>query len=369
MADYSKTTLYEQHKLLGAKIVPFSGWLMPLSYRSVLEEHNIVRTSCGLFDVSHMGEIFVEGDDSERFLNWLTINDVKKLKEGRGQYTAILNHEGGVIDDLLLYKLSDKKFLLCVNASNIQKDYVWISEKAHDFNVTVHDKSDEYAQFALQGPKSLDCLKNILPADELEKAATLKYTQICEVRLVNTTAYIARTGYTGEKGYEIYLKNHAAIPTWNALINGDEPVLPIGLGARDTLRLEACYLLYGNDMDETISPLEAGISWAVKIEKGPFIGRDRLVEMKEAGVPRKLIAFKLLDKGVARQGMELYLGDEKIGYVTSGSVLPTLGGSGGMALVNHNSLKVDDKFEIDVRGKRKSASVLAKPLYQAKTHS
>ena len=233
----------------------------------------------------------------------------------------------------------------------------------------VENKSSDYAQLAIQGPTSTEALKNIIADADFETAAQLPYTGICEISLFGQTALIARTGYTGEKGYEIYMPATIAEKTWRGLLSGSEKVLPIGLAARDTLRLEACYLLYGNDMNDDVTPLEAGIAWATKLDKGNFIGREQLISMKEAGVPRKVIAFKLDDKGIARGGMEIYLGEEKIGAVTSGSVLPSVGGAGGMALVNKQSVKIGDQIEIDVRGRRKTATVVKKPLYQAKTHS
>jgi aminomethyltransferase len=369
MSEDLKTPIYENHKQLGAKMVPFGGWLMPVSYQSVLTEHETVRTTCGLFDVSHMGEIFVEGAEAEKFLNWLTINDVTKLSNGKGQYTAILNEKGGMIDDLILYRLDTNHYLLCVNASNIEKDYSWVESQASKFDVKTSNQSSSYSQFAIQGPTSTESLKNILNSEDFNTASSLSYTGIAEVTIEGSPALIARTGYTGEKGYELYLKNEYAVNAWQALVNGEQKVTPIGLGARDTLRLEACYLLYGNDMNDTVTPLEAGISWATKIDKGDFVGRDALIAMKESGVPRKIIAFKLDEKGIARGGMDIYLGEQKIGQVTSGSVLPTVGGAGGMAIVDSKSVKVEDKIEIDVRGRRKSATVVKKPLYQAKTHS
>lgn len=369
MSEELKTPLYECHKELKAKMVPFGGWMMPVSYESVLSEHETVRNACGVFDVSHMGEVFVSGEEAEKFLNYITINDVSKLAPGKGQYTAMLNEDGGMVDDLILYKLEESRYLLCVNASNTDKDFSWIKKQSGTFKVSCDNKSEQYSQLAIQGPTSTEALKNILSDDDWEKAAALSYTGVCTINLNGTESLIARTGYTGEKGFEIYLPNSVAAQTWKELLSGNEPVKPIGLGARDTLRLEACYLLYGNDMDDSVNPLEAGISWATKIDKGDFIGRDKLIACKEAGVGRKVIAFKLNDKGIARGGMDIYAGEIQIGTVTSGSVLPTVGGSGGMALVSSDKVKIGDNIEIDVRGKRKSATVVKKPLYQAKTHS
>lgn len=354
---------------------------MPVSYTSVLNEHHAVRQGCGLFDVSHMGEIFVSGTDATSFLNFVTINDVTKLQPGAGQYTAMLTPTGGMVDDLIMYQLSTDKYLLCVNASNIKKDYDWLSAHTKNFDVTCENLSEGYAQLAIQGPTSLKALDGLFARSDQESIANLSYMQISPVKLcekLSTEAvsqkkgahalstYIARTGYTGEFGFEIYLPSHLASIAWGYLTS-NENVTPTGLGARDTLRLEACYLLYGNDMDETVSPLEAGISWATKMDKGDFIGKDALTAGRSAGVKRKMIAFKLQDSAIARTGMSIYKEGALIGTVTSGSVLPTVGGAGGLALVEANAVKIGDSIEIDVRGKRKSANVVKKPLYSART--
>ncbi len=362
-----KTTLYDIHKELGARMVDFGGWDMPIQYTGVIDEHKAVREKCGLFDVSHMGEILVTGKDSANFLQFITINDVKNLTDGKGQYTAILNDEGGMIDDLILYRLEDDLFLICANASNIDKDFTWIKKQASSFDVQVTDESSKYSQIAIQGPLSTKAIEAVF--DESENISRLPYTGIISISYGNHSVLLARTGYTGEKGYEIYLPNEAADSLWLDLLNSSEDVSPVGLGARDTLRLEACYLLYGNDMNESVSPLEAGIGWATKLDKGDFIGRDSLIKQKNQGVKRRVYAFILEDKGIARSGMDIYLGDEKIGHVTSGSVLPSLGANGGMALLDAHRVKVNDEVFVDVRGKRKLAKIMKRPLYSAKVKS
>jgi aminomethyltransferase len=358
-----KTALFEQHKLAGAKMVPFGGWKMPVSYAGVLKEHESVRTGCGVFDVSHMGEIFVSGKEAEKFLQLMTINDITRLSQGKGQYTAILNEKGGMIDDLIVYCIGEDRYLICANASNCQKDYEWIKQHASDFEVTVENQSDAFNQLAIQGPASTKALISVLP-EHKDVISGLDYMGISTIQLSGQTAYLARTGYTGESGFEVYLPESGAIELWKKLLASDM-VQPIGLGARDTLRLEACYLLYGNDMNETVSPLEAGIGWATKLDFD-FIGRDALLVQKEQGVKRKLVAFKMLDGGIPRHDMAVFSGDENIGTVTSGSVLPTVGGAGGLALLNSDFANIGNKVEIDVRGKRKLAEVVKKPLYIAR---
>ncbi len=370
MTEAKKTALFSEHKKLGAKTIDFGDWLMPVSYSSVLEEHKNVREKVGVFDVSHMGEVFIRGKNALSFVNHLTINDASKLKDGSGQYTAMCNEKGGMIDDLIIYRLDAEQFLFCVNASNQEKDFQWIDAKKSLFkDVSVTNESESYSQLAIQGPLSAEAITDLPLSDADKQAITdLAYTHIKKLELFGVPAYIARTGYTGEKGFEIYCSSEVAIKTWQHLIENKHKtgLLPIGLGARDTLRLEACYLLYGNDMDETATPLEVGISWATKLEKEDFIGKRALIEQKQEGVPRKLIAFKLEDPGVARSGMKVFKDGEAIGQVTSGSVLPTVGGAGGLALVKKEAVVINDSIEIEVRGKRKLAKVFKKPLYSAK---
>lgn len=363
-----KTPLYSAHVAQKAKMIPFGGWLMPVSYESVLSEHKAVRETCGIFDVSHMGEIRVKGTDAQKFLQWITINDVTRLKSGAGQYSALLNDNGGMIDDLIVYRLGDDEFFICVNASNRDKDFQWILGKSKNFNVTVSNESDDWAQIAVQGPNSSEVLRSILAAEYEAGFRGLPYTHIMNIKLFGTPSLIARTGYTGEHGYEIYLPKAVAEQTWMALLEQSSKygVRPIGLGARDTLRLEACYLLYGNDMNDHVSPLEAGIAWATKLDKGDFIGRGALLAAKAAGLKRHMVAFKMIDDGIPRHGMNVFVKDAPAGEITSGSVLPTVGGAGGLALVA-TTLKEGDEFFVDIRGTKKRAQVVKRPLYAART--
>lgn len=363
-----RTPLYEAHKALKAKMIPFGGWDMPVSYSSVLQEHKAVREACGVFDVSHMGEVTVKGKGAEAFLQAITINDIKKLGDGNGQYSAILNPNGGMIDDLIIYRIGSGDYLICVNASNADKDFAWIKEQAAKFkDVAVANESPNYSQLAVQGPKAPQAVAALLSSSDAQKLAQLPYTHIMTATVQGKPCFIARTGYTGERGFELYLPNSTAPGAWDALLAtaAVTGIQPIGLGARDTLRLEACYLLYGNDMDDSVTPLEAGISWAVAIDKPDFIGKAALVKQKEQGLPRGMFCFTM-DEGIPRHDMPVYKGNDLIGKVTSGSVLPTIGGAGGMALLDPKKVKLGDEVEIDVRGKRKLARLVKKPLYKAK---
>lgn len=364
-----KTILYDEHKKLGARVVPFGGWEMPVYYESVLAEHKTVREHVGIFDVSHMGEISVSGQSSFEFLQSLTTNDLSKLADGQGQYTAICNEAGGMIDDLILYRINKETYFLCVNASNTSRDFEWIKNHSTKYpNVSVINDSSKFGQIAVQGPSALPALLSLFPKDYHPTLEKLSYTHIVKLNFASHACYIARTGYTGEKGYELYLPNEVTIKAWRQLLelNGHLGIKPIGLGARDTLRLEACYLLYGNDMNEQVSPLEAGIAWAVKLEK-EFIGKNQLIVHKKDGVRKKIVAFKMIDSAIPRSHMILLNKDLKdIGHVTSGSILPTLGGAGGLAFVD-SSLTIGSEIFVDVRGKNKLAHIVEKPLYRGHT--
>ena len=339
---------------------------MPVQYESVLAEHKWVREECGIFDVSHMGEIEVKGADALAYLQGITVNDVSRLAIGHGQYSALPTEDAGFVDDLIIYRTGETKYFLCVNASNIDKDFAWLQKHKAKHKVTLTNQSADWSQLAIQGPKSEETLGAILSTEDQKKIAALPYTHITEASFQGQKGFVARTGYTGEKGYEVYIPNSVAVSVFQELLEKTK-AKPIGLGARDTLRLEACYLLYGNDMDETVSPIEAGIAWAVRFEKGDFLGKAKM-ESQKAGTTeaRKMVAFKLEEDGIARHGMDVYVGDRKVGTVTSGSVLPTIGGSGGMALVAKDAGQIGDQVEIDIRGKRKLARLVKRPLYSAK---
>jgi aminomethyltransferase len=366
--DGRKTSLFDEHVKLGGKIIPFGGWMMPVQYEGVLAEHRTVREACGIFDVSHMGEIRVKGPDAAKYVQYMTINDVNRLGDGNGQYTATLNEQGGFVDDLIAYRLKADEFFLVVNASNTDKDYAWFAKNASRFNVKVTNESDQWSQVAVQGPNAPAAVAELLSASEKEQLLALKYTGIMSAKICGTEVLVARTGYTGEKGYEIYMPHSVARQVWNAFL-ATAPrtgMKPIGLGARDTLRLEAGYLLYGNDMNDTVTPLEAGIQWAVRMDAGDFSGKSVLEKQKTEGLKRHLMCFKMEDSAIPRHDMEVYVNNELVGKVMSGSALPTVGGSGGMALLDPRRVKEGDLVEVDVRGKRKAARIVKRPLYSAK---
>jgi aminomethyltransferase len=361
-----KTPLHALHKKLKAKMVPFGGWDMPVQYEGVLAEHRHVRENCGIFDVSHMGEIFIDGPDALKFLQHVTVNDVGRLQPGQGQYSALPTEDAGFVDDLIIYRLGEQLYLCCVNASNIEKDFAWLNSQKKAFKVSIENQSAHWSQIAIQGPKADEVLRTLLNGHDEGKVAALDYTHITEVDFAGVKGLVARTGYTGERGYEIYVPNSIAERCFSTLLE-KSTAKPIGLGARDTLRLEACYLLYGNDMDETVSPIEAGIGWAVRFDKGDFIGKAKMEKQKAGTIPaRKMVAFQMTDEGIGRHGMDVYKGDKKIGTVTSGSVLPSLEGAGGMALIDKDGAQLGDTVEIDIRGKRKLAKLVKRPLYSAK---
>jgi len=362
------TALHDLHVKAKARMVPFGGWSMPVSYEGTLAEHRTVREQCGLFDVSHMGEIEVKGPEATAFLQHMTINDIAKLKDGQGQYTAMLKPDGGMIDDLIIYRITDSAYFLCVNASNSEKDFAWLVDNRGKFNVTITNESNQWSQLAIQGPNSKAALGHLLGPADRARFDRQEYMTMSAVRLFGRACWIARTGYTGEHGYELYMPNEIAVNCWVALLETTHTtgIKPIGLAARDTLRLEACYLLYGNDMDDTVSPLEAGIGWAVKLTKEGFIGKSALLTQKENGLKRKIQAFRMTGDGIPRQGMPCLSTDGRvIGKVTSGSVLPTVGGAGGMALIDAG-FREGEEFLVDVRGKTKSAKIAKRPLYSAK---
>ncbi len=375
MQDYKKpqnTPLYEAHVSLGAKIVNFNGWNLPVSYEKVIDEHKHVRECSGLFDVSHMGEVLVKGKEAHNFLQRMLINDLDLISPGKGQYTALLNEKGGMIDDLIVYQLELEVFLLCVNAGNVQKDFEWLVTHSKVFkNLTVENVSKKYAQIAIQGPLSFDCLDPFLSLKASKPLLDLNYGEIASVvDEAGHTFYVARTGYTGEKGYEMYIPAEKACSFWQKIMMTAKisRVKPIGLGARDTLRLEACYPLYGQEMDESVSPLEIGLGWATKLKKEPsFLGKKALLKAKECGIKRRLYAFQMIDAGIARSHMKVYQGENLLGVVTSGSVLPSLDKRGGMALLDFSLLDKEKTIEVDVRGQRKKATLVKKPMYQAKT--
>lgn len=357
------TKLNKIHKQFNAKLVEFAGFEMPVYYTSIVEEHLAVRNSVGIFDVSHMGEIFITGSDALQFVQKITVNDASKLVTGKAQYSAMCYEDGGIVDDLLVYKLEDG-FMLVVNASNKDKDFEWMKRNVNEEKVEIIDKSDDYTLIAVQGPKSAETLKSLIDFDIYE----LKFYTFKTGKILDTPAIISRTGYTGELGYEIYFESDesTAQNIWNAILEKGKEfnIKCCGLGARDSLRLEMGYCLYGNDINETTNPLEAGLGWITKLDKNYFIGKDALLKIKQEGLKRQLRGFELLDRGIPRHENEIFFEGRKIGFVTSGTQSPSLNKPIGLGYFEVNSVTDESIFEIDNRGKKLKAKLTKVPFIQ-----
>lgn len=358
-----RTPLYQKHLDLKAKIVPFAGFEMPVQYSGIIDEHNCVRTKAGLFDVSHMGEIAVKGPDSLTFLMYHTPNDVSRLAPGKIQYSCLITPEGTFIDDLLVHSFSSDYYFLCVNAANTEKDYQWLLDHKKG-NVEIINKSPEYYQLALQGPKAQAILQPLTDVD----LSTIKYYRFTEGKVRGKEAIISRTGYTGEDGFEIYGNPEEGPYVWDRImeVGEKEGIQPIGLGARDTLRLEASMHLYGNDIDEATTVIEAGLGWIAKMEKGDFLGRDILEKQLKEGINRTLVGFEMVGPGIARHGYKTLLNGKEVGWVTSGSYAPFLGKNIGMAYLPPELGEVNNQFTIEIRGKEVPARVVSTPFYKRK---
>ncbi|ACL71089.1 glycine cleavage system aminomethyltransferase GcvT [Halothermothrix orenii] len=354
-----KTPLFEIHKELGARLIEFHGWSMPVQYTSIIEEHKAVRNQCGLFDVSHMGEILVEGPGALESLQKIVTNNVARLKKGQVLYTPMCKDDGGIIDDLLVYCLGQDKYLMVVNASNIEKDFNWVRDNSNQRTEVVNE-SDNYALLALQGPNS----KKILEKVSSVNLDSLKFYNFTTGTLKGAEVLISRTGYTGELGYELYLSPDKAVEVWQALMEAgsDLGLIPAGLGARDTLRLEKGYCLYGNDIDENTHPLEAGLGWTVKFDKASFIGKRALLKYKEEGLSRKLVGFKLKGRGIPRHGYPIKDNGDQIGVVTSGSMSPTLSEGIGMGYVRYDKATPGESITIVVRNRAITGEVVKLPF-------
>ncbi len=359
-----RTPLFAAHVAAGGQMVPFAGWEMPVQYagHGVVAEHMATRTTAGLFDVSHMGEILVEGAGATATLNGLVTNDISKLEEGAACYALLCHANGGTVDDLFVYRLGPERFLVCVNASNKDKDYAYM--KAHASHPELlHDRSDDFAQIALQGPKALEIMERVLPGEALG----LPRNRIRVHSFRGADAMVATTGYTGEPGYEIYCPPEVANDLWKALMAGgqDLGICPVGLGARDTLRLEMGYALYGHELDDDTNGYEAKVGWAIKLDKaGGFIGRDALAAIKAAGVKRKLVGLKMVDRGIAREGTPVVKDGKKIGHVTSGTHSPVLKQAIAMAYVPTELAALGTVITVELRGEPRKAEVVAYPFVQ-----
>lgn len=362
MVETKRTPLYEEHRTAKAKLIDFGGWEMPVQYAGVIEEHHAVRTKAGLFDVSHMGEIDVRGKEALDFVQMLITNDASKLENGRILYSPMCYPNGGIVDDLLVYRYNPEHFFLVVNASNADKDFAWIVEQAEKFDVDVENVSEQYAQLALQGPLSETILQRICNID----LAQVKYYSFTHGEIDGASCLISRTGYTGEDGFEVYLAPEHSRQLWKKIleIGAPEGVQPIGLGARDTLRFEARLPLYGNELGAEISPLEAGLGIFVKLDKEKFIGREVLLAQKENGVSRKLIGLEMIDRGIARSHYPLQKDGQDVGFVTSGSFSPTLNKNIALGLVRADLAVQGETLDVMIRGKAVKAKIIPSLFYK-----
>jgi aminomethyltransferase len=353
-----KTPLNAVEHELGGKMIDFGGWELPVQFTGILEEHQAVRTNAGLFDVSHMGEILVKGPESLTLLQKATCNDVSKLEDGRAQYNGLLYPTAGFVDDILIYRMSGDDYFVVVNAANTDKDYDWLVECAKGLDVNVKNASAEYAQLALQGPNAEKILRPLTDTD----LAAMKYYRFARGKVDGVPAIISRTGYTGEDGFELYVAPAEGPRLFKKLVAAG--ATPCGLGARDTLRLEAKMALYGNDIDHSTTPLEADLAWIVKLDKGDFMGRDVLERERAEGPRRKLVGFEMVDRGIARHGYPIVDGSEEIGVVTSGTHSPTLKKPIGLAYLPPDKSAPGTEFTVLIRGKEARARVVPTPFYK-----
>jgi aminomethyltransferase len=363
MSHLKKTPLNDAHRKLGGRMIDFGGWDMPVQYPAgTIEEHMAVRTAVGIFDVSHMGEIEIRGPQALEFVQHLTTNDASKLDDGQAQYSGLTYPEGTFVDDILVHRFAPDHYFLCVNASNTDKDFDWINSHALGYDAEATNVSADYTQLAVQGPKALETLQPLTGVP----LSAIKYYWFARGDIDGVPAIIARTGYTGEDGFEVYFDPNESDRVWNKILESGKPrgILPCGLAARNTLRLEAKMALYGNDIDSGTTVLEADLGWICKLNKGDFIGRDRLLRQKEEGLTRKLVGFEITDKGVARDHYPIFINDREAGVVTSGSYAPYLKKNIGLAYLPIEYTGVGTAFEVDVRGRRLAAQVAQTPFYK-----
>jgi aminomethyltransferase len=362
-----ETGLRSRHEARGARLIPFAGWLMPVQYSGIIDEHRAVRSAAGLFDLGHMGQVRVSGPDALPFLQYVTTNDVSVLAPGDAQYSLLPNAQGGVIDDIIVYRLTDEPgFFVVINAANHGKDVAWLRAQAaarDDLDVDVADVSDDLGMIAIQGPRAEQIVATLTDAD----LTSIGGFKIARAEVAGIPVLFARTGYTGEDGFEFYPPQSRTAELWDALLAAGDVsgLVPIGLGARDTLRLEARMPLYGNELADDIGPLEAGLGWAVKLDKGEFIGRDAIVAMKVKGAPRRTVGFKLTERaGTARHGYPVQLDGREIGVVTSGAHSPTLGAEIGLALIEAGCAGVGKPLQVVIRGRAVNAEQVKLPFYR-----
>ncbi len=371
-----RTPLFAAHQRLGGKLIEFGGWEMPVQYSSITDEHLCVRKSAGIFDISHMGEFMVSGPSAAAFLNHALTNDIRKLAIGQGQYTLMCNERGGVVDDLYAYRLAEEDYLLIVNASRIDADWDWLQGQydsgAVAGEIRIRNASEEFAAVAIQGPRVVEFINKVAPGGSISgtfvsKVSDLKKNELGVFMFDAASIYVGRTGYTGEDGFEIVAPNDLIEAVWNrALAVGHQGCLqPAGLGARDTLRTEVCYPLYGHELDENTTPIEAGVGFFVSLDKGEFVGRAVLADQKANGTKKKLAAFKMIEKSAPpRPHYPIHIGGALAGEVVSGTQSPSLSLGIGLGYVPTASAKAGTKIEIEIRGKKFAAEVVAKPIYK-----
>ncbi len=361
-----RTALFEEHQKLSGRLIDFGGWELPVQYSGVMDEHLACRSAAGLFDVSHMGEVLVEGSDSEKFLYHLVSNDVSKMEIGQAQYSALCHPHGGIVDDLIVYRRSTERYLVVVNASNTEKDFAWMKKVHADgsFQCRLENVSAEWSQIAIQG-RVAEKILQFLTKSNLGEVKTFRFI---EGEVLGIPAIIARTGYTGEDGFEIYLPWEKAPAVWQALLEKGSPLglKPCGLGARDTLRLEVKYPLYGNELTDETNPFEAGIGWATKLDKSDFVGKDAIARSKAAGLTRKLVGIEIRGAGIPRHGYKLFdeTGSREIGYLTSGTHSPSLKKPIGLGYVPLGHSEIGTKIQIEIRANKIPAEIVATPFYK-----
>ncbi len=364
------TPLYDEHKALGARFTEFSGWRMPVSYSGLVDEHLAVRNAAGLFDVSHMGEIFVSGPKASDFLQYVATNDLAKLRDGEAQYSLLLNEKGGVVDDIIIYRIAAENYLLCVNAGNAEKDWTWLNECNKDFGAQLENASQDFGQVAVQGPKARTIVQRYLGnGADLSQAAFRPFTfRSMTVQFQSGPAelIIACTGYTGEDGFEIFCPVEQLVELWRELLRAgaEDGLKPAGLGARDTLRLEACYPLHGHEICDDLTPLGAGLGWVINFEK-PFLGKDALLREKESGSAARLVGLEVIDPGIVREGARIFSSaGSEIGWVTSGTKPPTVQRSVALGFVPAEFATLGTSLTAEVRGKHLKLKVIRKPFYK-----
>lgn len=353
-----KTPLYDEHIKLGGKIVEYAGWFLPVQYEGLIQEHEAVRSTAGMFDVSHMGEIFVKGKDALNYLQYLLTNDISKAVENQIIYSPMCYPDGGVVDDLLVYKFNEEEYMLVVNAANTDKDFKWMIDNKKDFSIIIENKSDQFGEIAIQGPKSEDILQKLT----VYNLSEIKYYYFKrDVNVAGVNTIVSRTGYTGEDGFEIYASRDDIVSVWNKLLEAGEEygLKPAGLGARDTLRFEASMPLYGQEISEEVNPLEGGLKFAVKFNKeADFIGKEELKKQWDEGLKRKIVGFEMIGRGIPREGYEVFKDGKKIGYVTTGYLSPTLKKNIGNALIDIDETELGNEIDIMIRKKPIKAKII-----------